>query len=270
MDLSNENIVHIKNGDIEYLQFRKLLEYKELKHAYALKNLDFRKHDSNNAINSYGELLEKLDINLNTLVKPHQSHTDNILVIDKKINKDEPDIYMDYLMDIDGTITEKSNITLTSTNADCIILLIYDPIKKVIASIHSGWRGTFKKVSQKAIQIMKKEFDCNPENIIVCICPSIRICHFEVDLDVKEECEKIFSYLNKNNKIIKIGEIKGEKQKYFIDTVLITKLLLKEEKIKEENIIDSNICSVCECKNVHSRRAEGINYGLGGTIITKK
>ena len=43
MDFSNENIIHVKDGDVEYIQFKKLLEYKDkLVHAYSLKPLDFR------------------------------------------------------------------------------------------------------------------------------------------------------------------------------------------------------------------------------------
>ena len=47
---------------------------------------------------------------------------------------------------------------LATTNADCILLLIYDPIKKVIANVHSGWKGTLQKISVKAVDKMIEEF----------------------------------------------------------------------------------------------------------------
>ena len=82
---------------------------------------------------------------------------------------------------------------------------------------------------------MKDEYNCKPENIIACICPSIRVCHFEVDTDVMELCKETFAYTNRLDEIIKVGKIKDGKQKYNIDTVLITKILLEDEKLKSEN-----------------------------------
>ena len=270
MDLSNDVVIHVKDGDVEYLQFKKLLEFENIIHAYALKPLDFRTHFENDVCRSYNKLLEKFNVRLETLLRPYQTHTNNVISIKEKINKDIPDINLEYLNDIDGTITATGNITIATTNADCILLIFYDPINNVIANVHSGWRGTFKKIAQNTVRKMKREYKSNPENIIVCICPSIRTCHFEVEDDVKIECESIFEYTGKLKEIIKIGEIKEGKQKYFIDTVLITKILLEEEGIKPENIYDSNICSVCASEKVHSRRADGVDYGLGTAIIMKK
>lgn len=272
MDLSNEHVIHVKKDNVEFLQFRRLLEYPNLVHAFGLKPLDFRVRGENNTKvpEAYSKLLSTVGLKLNTLVRPNQMHSNHVLSIEKKENEIFPDIFLDYLKNTDGTITSKKNITLASTNADCIVLLLFDPVNEVIASIHSGWRGTFQKISQITVQKMKKEFYSNSTDIIVCICPSIRSCHFEVDEDVKKECERIFAYTGQLNEIIKKGEIKEGKQKYFIDTILITKKLLEEEGILPQNIIDSGICSVCHSSFVHSRRADGESYGLGAGIICMK
>ena len=92
-------------------------------------------------------------------------------------------------------ITNKKDIALATTNADCILLLFFDPVNKVIANVHSGWRGTIQRISVKTVQKMVNKFNCKPENIICCICPSIRKCHFEVENDVKEIFEKEFKDL---------------------------------------------------------------------------
>lgn len=267
MDLSNDVVIHKKIEEIEILQFRKLLEFKNIKHAYALKPLDFRRHEETSKFYEYKKLLEILNIKPETLLKVEQMHTDNILKITAKENKNEPDIYLEYLENKDAAITNKKEITLATTNADCILLMFYDTKKNVIANVHSGWRGTFKKISQKTIKNMKEDYNCNPEDILCFICPSIRMCHFEVDEDVKIKCEEIFNYTKKINEIIKIGRIVDGVQKYNIDTVLINKIILEEEGIKKENIYDSNICSMCNSKMVHSRRVEGVDYGVGTAVI---
>lgn len=270
MILSNDEILYNNENGMEYIQFKRLLRYKNLIHAYALKPLDFRTHFENSPVEAYSRLCERLGIDVNTIVRPHQTHTNIVKAVNGKINENEPDINVGYLENVDGVMSNKSNITLATTNADCILILFYDPVKNVICNVHSGWRGTFKKISKNAISAMKEEYDCEPKDIIACICPSIRVCHFEVEDDVKEECEALFAYTNKLEKIIRKGEIKGGKQKYFVDTVMITKMLLEEEGVIPQNIVDCGICSYCNSSNVHSRRADGIEYGLGSAIIGMK
>ena len=116
---------------------------------------------------------------------------------------------------------------------------------------------------------MKKEFNCMPENIICCICPSIRKCHFEVDKDVKEQFENEFKDINISNSI-EIMDKQPNKEKWNIDTVLINKILLKKEGLIEENIIDSGICSMCNSDIIHSFRVEKENYGLETALICLK
>lgn len=269
MDLSNENVIHIKQNGFEYLQFKKLNEYPEIKHAYVLKPLDFRKHNGNDVVTNYKTVFDDLNISIETLVKPTQEHTNNVKIIDFKTNKNKPDILLDYLEKTDGLITDKKEITLASTNADCILFLIYDPVKKVIANVHSGWRGTFQKIVVNAIEGMIQEYDSNPKDIIVCVAPSIRKCHFEVDEEVKNQCESTFGYTNRVNEFIEKTSVKNGKQKYVIDTVQINKILLCDLGIKENNIIDSGICSFCSSEKIHSRRADGLDFGLGTAIISK-
>ncbi|MBO5179557.1 MAG: peptidoglycan editing factor PgeF [Clostridia bacterium] len=272
-DLSNENIIHVKKNDIEYIQFRKLLEYKEIAHCYTLKTgeLNFRSYNDEKkkeiVENNYKRICDELDIDYKDVIRPFQMHTDNVAFVECK-TKVRPDIYSDNYRDTDGVITNKKDIILATTNADCVLIMLYDPERKVIANIHAGWRGTFKKVALKTIKMMKEKYNSKPENILCFICPAIRKCHFEVRDDVKIECEKIFKHTNRIEEIISIGEVKDGAQRYFIDNVLINKILLVEAGIKEENIYDSNICSVCNSDLVHSRRADGAeNFGLGTALI---
>lgn len=276
MDLSNKNVIHIKKDGIEYLQFRKLLEYSEkISHAYVLGlDKNFRTARANNgrlteeeynlAVNSYKILCNALDVNYNNIVKTNQTHTDNVEIINKKANTNEPDFSV--YKNTDGLVTNKSDLILSTTNADCILLLFFDPVKKVIANVHSGWKGTLKRISVKAVQKMQKEYGCNPEDIICCICPSIRKCHFEVDKDVYDLF--FYEFQDLNNDLDKI--IEKKENKWHIDTVLINKILLKKLGLKNENIIDSGICSVCHKDIVHSFRAEGENYGLATAVISLK
>lgn len=130
-----------------------------------------------------------------------------------------------------------------------------------------GWRGTFQKIAEKTVVKMITNYGCKPEDIYCFICPCIRKCHFEVDEDVKMLCENIFDFTKRTNEFIKIGKKFENKQKYYIDTVLINKILLEDLGLKKENIIDSNICSVCNQDIISSARAEGENFTRAIALI---
>ena len=281
MDLSNENVIHVKKNGIEYLQFKKLLEYEnDISHAYSLgidrnfrtakankEKLDKNVYDK--TIEDYKHLSNQIGLNYINIVKSNQAHTDEVKLVKNKIKKDEPDFNLEEYTKTDGLITNKRNIGLSTTNADCILLLFYDPIKKVIANTHSGWRGTLQRISVKTVEKMKKEYSSNPEDIICCICPSIRKCHFEVDKDVKDMFEKEFQDLGKEN-LENIIEEKIKDKKWNIDTVLINQIILEKVGLKKENIIDSEICSVCNKDLIHSYRVEKEGYRLNTALIYLK
>ena len=279
MDLSNENIIHVNKNGVQYIQFRKLLEYSDIiRHAYSLgTDVNFRTAKVNKqqlsrneyelAINSYKNLCNAIGSNYINTVKTNQNHTDTIKVANKKIKEDEPDFNLVEYSETDGIVTNKKSLILSTTNADCILLLLFDPIKKVIANVHSGWRGTLQRISIKAIEKMEKEYNCNPKDIICCICPSIRKCHFEVEKEVKDMFEEEFKSIIEKNDII--TETVTSK-KWTIDTVLINQVILEEKGLKKENIIDSKICSVCNSNLVHSFRVEKEGYGLETAIIELK
>ena len=280
MDLSNENVIHVKKDGVEYLQFRRLLEYKDIiNHAYSLgTNVDFRTSRANrelskdeyaNSLNNYDKLCRTIGCDYKRLVKGIQKHTNNVKTVSEKINKDTPDFRCKEYENVDGLITNKNKLILASTSADCISLLFFDPVKEVIANVHSGWKGTLQRISVKTVEKMVNEFNCNSEDIIVCICPSIRKCHFEVEKNVKDMFEKEFQDLEEEN-LKEIIEEKVLDKKWNIDTVFINEIILEREGIKKENILDSKICTMCNPGILHSYRVERENYGLNTALIELK
>lgn len=278
MELSNENIIHVKKENIEYLQFKKLLEYPEISHGYVIgldKSFKIYSNPLNDEIKknelakkSYKIICDELNLDYNNIVTTDQKHTNNIQKIDEKLNNDEPDFNI--YKDTDGLITNKSNIILSTVNADCILLILYDPIRKVIANVHSGWRGTLQRISTKTVEKMQKEYNCDPKDIICCMSPSIRKEHFEVDEDVYKMFYEEFKDLNSENINIYSEKNNIDCNKYYIDTILINKLILKNKGLKLQNIIDSGICSVCNKDRIHSYRAKGKKAGRGTLVIALK
>lgn len=269
-DLSNKNIIHIRKDGVEYIQFKKLLKYSDkIVHAYTIgidknyRRINKTDEDIKNeqSQKNYKELCNAIGIDYEKLLYSNQFHTDIVESVE--------DI-RDFIKEdkkVDGLCTNKKGITLSTINADCILLLFYDPKKNVIANTHSGWKGTLQRISVKTVQKMKEEYNCNPEDIICCISPSIRKCHFEVDEDVKCLYENEFKDIkNLDEAII---ETQANK-KWNIDTVLINKILLTKAGLQTQNIIDSELCTVCNKEQIHSYRVEKEGYGVETAIIGLK
>lgn len=256
MDLSNENILHVKKDGIEYLQFRILLQH-GITNCYTTRvngfdlngNLEEGKRNYN-----YERICNCLNIDRSTIVRPNQTHSDVVERVDDL--KEE-------FSSVDGLVTNKKGLNLVLSYADCTPILIYDPVKKVIANIHSGWKGTAQKIAQKGVSKMQKEYGSSPEDMIVCIGPCIKEDHFEVEEDVKNIFGKEFTYLKRNEDIIR----SGNPGKYNINTTLINELILEEVGVKKENIYDSGICTVCNSSILHSFRADKELSGRNVALI---
>lgn len=265
-----QNYIIKKNGDISYLQFTKLLEYEDIiRHAISLKPIDIGTNDvlkcrgtAHRALNDYKKLCNALNLDYKNIYRPFQTHTDVV----KSVHNEEAGIFTEDFRDVDALVTNKQNKILSISIADCIDLLFFDPIKRVIANTHSGWQGTYKLISKKTVEKMVDNYGSNVKDIICCIGPSIRKCHFEVDKELAKEFYAKFNYLDNIDDIITKGKLDNNKQKYNIDTVLINTTTLLQMGLKQENIIDCGLCTVCNENKFHSYRADkelsGRNTGI--------
>ena len=137
--------------------------------------------------------------------------------------------------------------------------MMYDYKRKAIANVHSGWRGTIQKIAAKTVDKMKELYGSNPKDIVCCISPSIRKCHFEVQNDVKNIFKNTFSNLK--------NVIESKNEKWYIDTVKLNTEMLKEKGLRAEYIFDCKICTVCNSNLLHSYRGSNKHNGLEMGII---
>ncbi len=156
----------------------------------------------------------------------------------------------------DAMITNKKNIALAVSIADCTPVLLYDYENKVIAGVHSGWRGAFQKIPVKTILKMKAKFNTKPENVVAYLGPSICVDHYEVGVEVAEKFPTEF--------------VKSKNGKLFLDVAGFNYKMLLESGIPEQNIERSDLCTY-EAKDVlHSYRRDGKKSGRGFAVIMMK
>ncbi len=271
---SNNLNIFSKNS-VTYITFPKLEKTGLVNHLFTTRlggvsegkyksmNISFSNGDKReNVLENYQRLCDCVGIDINNLVLSRQTHTDNIKTVTEEHRG--TGIFKESFCDIDGLITNVPKVALVTQYADCTPLVFLDPQKKVIATSHAGWRGTVKEIGKKTVEKMKKEFGCNPKDIIAGIGPCINKCCYEVDDPVYNEFKKL-EYLKTDDIFLK-----KENGKYMLDLVEANKQILINAGICEENIDLSDICTCCNCDTMHSHRATNGERGNLGLIIELK
>jgi YfiH family protein len=155
--------------------------------------------------------------------------------------------------DCDATYTDTMNVFLTVSVADCLPVFLYDPVKKIIAGIHAGWRGSADRIVEKTINSLKEEYSVNPADIIAYMGPCISQEYFEVGTEVGE----LFR-----------DEVKFQKgEKYHIDLKKENHLQLLRSGVQKESIEISPYCTYRDKDTFHSYRRDGEKSGRMFGII---
>lgn len=270
--MQSKNLVIAKTQDLMYIQFPKLLKCECVRHIFSTRhggvstgdassmNLSFSKDiERLNVIKNFEILCGAAGINPENLVLSHQTHTNNVITVTEShrgtgISKPE-------FCDVDGMVTNRPQVALVTQYADCTPLVFCDPVKKIIATSHAGWRGTVKLIGKCTVDKMVAEFGCNPKDIIAGIGPCIGQCCYEVDDPVVEEFKKI-DFLKLNDFLI--DKSKG---KYMLNLAEANRQILINAGIDPQNIDVSDICTCCNSKDLHSHRATNGKRGNLALII---
>ena len=115
------------------------------------------------------------------VIQGHQVHGSRVAIIDRPWRTREE------LEGYDAFITNLPGVAIGVRTADCVPILLYDPVRRVIAAVHSGWKGTVLKISQGVIDMMEEVFGTAPEDLRAVIGPCIGPDSFQVGEEVAEK-----------------------------------------------------------------------------------
>lgn len=119
---------------------------------------------------------------LDRFVTVNQVHGTDLLIIDSA-NRD----FGHFLkLECDGIITNQPGVMIGISVADCFPILLLDPVKRIAAALHAGWKGTARGMARKGVEAMTQLFDSRPADILAAVGPGIGACCYEVDAPVKE------------------------------------------------------------------------------------
>ena len=166
------------------------------------------------------------------VIQGHQVHGDRIAVIDK------PGLTRADLEGYDAFICKLPGVAIGVRTADCVPILLYDPVQRVVAAVHSGWKGTVLKIAQKTIGLMKCDFGCLPENLRAVIGPAIGPNSFQVGPEVVD------NFRNTGFPMTQIWSFRGESDGspmsggHHIDLFTANRWILEESGVRDIQVFD--------------------------------
>jgi polyphenol oxidase len=176
----------------------------------------------------------------------NQIHSDEIFIL-----KDETQTREQvFKVNADAIMTHLNEIPIGVFTADCIPVLLYDPKLHVAAAIHAGRKGTLQGILNKSILAMKREYGCQPQDLVAGLGLGIGSCCYEVD----ENCLNSFE-----NKIpFESPFVKSQENgKFLLDLFAVNAKQAMDAGLLPENILRSDECTFCSPMNYFSYRREG-------------
>ncbi|GAB6009630.1 peptidoglycan editing factor PgeF [Dysgonomonas reticulitermitis] len=258
------------------LQFKNLGEFQCLTHFsttvrggvsegdYTSFNLGFYSGDNPGCVyENRSRLASLINVPLQDLYIPYQTHGDKICVLDSDFMVlSDNDKYLS-LNGVDALITDQKNICIGVTTADCVPVLIYDPAKNVLATIHAGWKGTVAKIVEKTVAKMADAFGCDPQDMYAGIAPCISQKCFEVGEEVDDVFKEAGFHMND------IAYHNSGTGKTHIDLRQANKILLNNAGVLSHHIETSDLCTYSDSDMFFSARRQTIHSGrmvTGGVL----
>ncbi len=174
-------------------------------------------------------------------------HGTNVWVVGDTLPVGQRDEY-------DALVSNRPGEILGAFAADCIPMLFADPVKRVAAAAHAGWRGTVGGVAPEVIRTLRDRFGSNPADVRAALGPSIGPCCFEVGDEVVAEFRAALGDVP--------GLIVDGPRKQHIDLRVATRRLLERAGLRPEHIDDRPPCTRCDETRFFSFRRDGQEGGV--------
>ncbi|MFZ3073343.1 MAG: peptidoglycan editing factor PgeF [Thermodesulfobacteriota bacterium] len=233
-------------------------------------------YDSLNLCTRVGDKEENVEENKRTvgaafnispgnMVCVKQVHGDSIHLIDSEDKKGYEKV------EADAIITNLKNVVIGILTADCVPVLIYDPVKRASGAAHAGWKSAALGIASKTVKAMTDEFGSKPSDMLAAIGPGIGVCCYDVNIDVENEFRK--KYKDASLYITVPPFSKGRSggiNDGHLDLKGMNLLDLKQAGLKEKNISLSGICTSCKNDVFFSYRKDALITGRQMSFIAIK
>ena len=211
-----------------------------------------------NVLANYEIAANQFGLHASDVCRSYQAHTDLVITVDET-HRGIGTVKPKFSYGMDGLVSETRDLLLSVRSADCVPLLFYDPVRKVCAAVHAGWRGTVGGIAENAVRQMQTH-GCRTEDILVAIGPCIGVCCYEVGTELFD------AFVGKDARFAACFVPSGDR--YHLDLVHANKLVLARAGIADAHIDALNLCTCCDGREWFSHRRMGVNRGTMSAFIT--
>ena len=218
--------------------------------------------DSEDAIRQNRSLLcRHLGISDDRLIMPHQVHLTEMAVIDEAFLQLSDEERLARLEGVDALMTDVAGVCIGVSTADCIPVLLFDPVHQAGCAIHAGWRGTVQRIVEKAVAKMTAVYGTHPADLVAQIGPGIHLDSFEVGDEVYDAFAR---------EGFRMELISKKYEKWHIDLPECNRQQLLSVGIPASQIAVSPVCTFQQSDRFFSARRLTVNSGriFTGIVIT--
>ncbi len=144
----------------------------------------------------------------------------------------------------DGLITAEPGTAVATVHADCVPVIIVDPVHRAVAAVHAGWRGTLARIVCRAVAVMEAEFATKPGECLAVIGPAVGRCCYRMSPGQKEAFKRFRPAP---------GGSGAEDQP---DLAEVNQWLLREAGLPPGSIDTAGICTSCRKEDFFSYRRD--------------
>ncbi len=197
-----------------------------------------------------------------SVVLANQVHGDKVRVVTSA--DCAQGLYGHRAYEADGLITDVPGAALVVFSADCIPVLLYDPVREVVAAAHAGWMGTALGIVTRAVEKMTSVYGCDPASILAAIGPGISQCCFETHADVPDAMTAALG-AGAPDYVQTLGG-----GKYKVDLKGLNALRLRRAGLLPAHISIDPDCTVCHPEKYWSHRVHRDQRGSQAAVIQLK
>lgn len=203
---------------------------------------------------------DAVGIDPEAVVTAQQVHEDTIAIVSADDKGSGAKDYCRAFASTDALATAEIGVPLMLFFADCVPVLFFDPVRRVTAISHAGWKGTVARIAAKTLTRLQTEFSVNPRDCLIGIGPSIGQCCYEVD-------ETVISRLRQEFPDTWSNFVLPSKNRWQLDLWEVNRHQLLEAGASENNIVTGRICTSCNTQLYYSHRAEHGTTGRLGAVV---
>ena len=223
-------------------------------------NLGIKRDDSReNVRENYARFCAAIGADADSLVMTHQVHSNDVRTASR--SDILPDLLDPIPYETDGLVTDEPGLCLVIYYADCIPVLLYDPKKRAIGAVHSGWRGTATGIVPRAIEKMGRLYGTDPADVLAAIGPGIGPCCFETHDDVPS------AMIRRWGPAVEPFCPRNEIGKYNVDLKGIIRWEMERTGVLPDHIETLDLCTGCRPDLYWSHRKLGDRRGNHGAMI---